>query len=496
MKYDYIVIGAGVSGLVSALVLAKNGRSVALVEKAASAGPLLSGFLRNGIFYDTGFHHAGGFGDGEAGGVFLRYLGLSSSLSKDPCNPQGFDIVRFSDPSFEFRFPVGYANLRERLHGAFPGDKSAVDEYLDAVRRECSLIPYLNLDAGFNAADALKGVNGPSLKEFLDQLTGNRILKDILSIHCLLNGVPPAEQALSNYAYIVGPYYRSVNRIYGGGSALIKGLADAAIDAGVDTFYGRAVKEILHTEGSGICGVRLEDGDIIEAGACISTVHPVKLMEMVQGPIFRPSYMARLKSLDETPSAFILYGESNGELEALSGSSIYLPPSGGTDSFNVNGPIEERPFNISSTCRQTDGSRKNGFIAICPASIDETGQWAGSAPGKRPESYKEFKKKTAERMLRHIEARCPDFAGKIKCVDFSTPLTLRDYTNNPFGSMYGVKHKIDQYNPLPATRLKGLYLAGQSIISPGILGAMISGFIVCGGILGHDFLHKELKKCS
>jgi all-trans-retinol 13,14-reductase len=492
MKYDCIVIGAGVSGLVSAIVLAKNGRRVALLEKASSAGPLLSGFIRNGIFYDTGFHHAGGFGDGETGDVFLRYLGLSSRLKKDPADPKCFDIIRFSNPSFEFRFPVGYENIRESLHGAFPGDKSAVDEYLEAVRRECSLIPYLNLDAGFNAADALKGVNGQGLKEFLDQLTDNRILKEVLSVHCLLNGVPPAEQALSNYAYIVGPYYRSVNRIYGGGAALIKGLVDAALDVGVEAFYGREVKEISLAEGGAVCGVRLEDGDTIESGSCISTAHPVKLMAMVQGPMFRPSYTARLKSLDETPSAFILYGESSMELEDLSGSSIYLPPSAGAGSFNVHGPIEERPFNISSTCRQADGSRKKGFIAICPASIDETGEWAGSVPGKRPGSYKEFKKRTAERMLRHIEARCPEFAGKIKCVELSTPLTLRDYTNNPFGSMYGVKHRIDQYNPLPVTRLKGLYLAGQSIISPGILGAMISGFIVCGGILGHDFLHKEL----
>jgi all-trans-retinol 13,14-reductase len=496
MKYDCVVIGAGVSGLVSALILAKNGCRVALVEKASSAGPLLSGFIRSGIFYDTGFHHAGGFGDGEAGDVFLQYLGLSSRLSKDPCNPQCFDIIRFSDPSFEFRFPIGYENIRERLHRVFPGDKSAIDEYLEAVKRECSLIPYLNPAAGFSATDALKGVNGPSLSEFLDRLTDNRILKDLLSIHCLLNGVPPAEQALSNYAYIVGPYYNSVNRIRGGGAALIEGLADAALDAGIDFFYGREVREVSLAQGGAVCGVRLEDGDLIESGACISTVHPLRLLAMTPVPPFRPSYMARLKSLDETPSAFMLYGESAGELEALSGSSIYLPPSAGADSFNMHGTIEERPFNISSTCRQTDGSRKNGFIAICPASIDETGQWAGSVPGKRPGSYREFKKKTAERMLRHIEARCPEFAGKIKCVDFSTPLTLRDYTNNPFGSMYGVKHKIDQYNPLPVTRLKGLYLAGQSITSPGILGAMISGFIVCGGMLGHDYLHKELKKCS
>jgi all-trans-retinol 13,14-reductase len=34
MKYDYVIIGAGVSGMTAALILAKNGFDVALVEKS------------------------------------------------------------------------------------------------------------------------------------------------------------------------------------------------------------------------------------------------------------------------------------------------------------------------------------------------------------------------------------------------------------------------------------------------------------------------------
>jgi all-trans-retinol 13,14-reductase len=156
MKYDYAVIGAGVSGLASALILAKNGCRVALVEKSARTGPLLRGFRRNGILFDTGFHHAGGIGDGEAGDIFFRYMGLSERLKKVPGNPDCFDIVRFSNPDFEFCFPIGYDKIRERLHGAFPGDKYAVDEYLGTVKKQCSSLPYLNLEAGFDSLNALK----------------------------------------------------------------------------------------------------------------------------------------------------------------------------------------------------------------------------------------------------------------------------------------------------------------------------------------------------
>ena len=38
-------------------------------------------------------------------------------------------------------------------------------------------------------------------------------------------------------------------------------------------------------------------------------------------------------------------------------------------------------------------------------------------------------------------------------------------------------------------------LAGQAVTSPGILGAVLSGFMACGNILGHERLIKELKAC-
>jgi all-trans-retinol 13,14-reductase len=496
MKYDYIVIGSGISGLVSTIILAKNGYRVALIEKSDKIGPLLRGFHRKGIFFDTGFHHAGGFGEGGIGDIFFRYLGLSDRLSKVPSNPDCFDIVRFLNPQFEFQFPAGYDRLRERLHDAFPHDKDAVKTYLDTIKKHCEELPYLNLNADFGSLEALKGVHGPSLGEFLDHLTDNDMLKSILSIHCLLNGVLPDEQALNNYAYIAGPYYESVHRIHGGGGAIIREFENILEGADVDVFCGRAVAGINFSAAGVLEGVRLQDGTLMESRGCISTVHPLHLLEIVPDKLFRPAYMNRLKSLEETSSAFILYGESNADRGFLSGSSIYISPTDRIDYLCIKGPLEERPFNISSVCSQNGDSARGGFIAICPASINETRRWEDSFTGDRPDDYRIFKNEIIEGMLRHIESACEELRGKIKPLDLSTPLTLRDYTNSPFGSMYGVKHKTEQYNPSPVTRLPGLFLAGQSIVSPGLLGAIISGFVACGNILGHDNLREELKKCS
>ncbi|MCK4502784.1 MAG: hypothetical protein KAU22_07085, partial [Desulfuromonadales bacterium] len=64
------------------------------------------------------------------------------------------------------------------------------------------------------------------------------------------------------------------------------------------------------------------------------------------------------------------------------------------------------------------------------------------------------------------------------------------------GAIYGVARELGQYNPLPVTRLPGLFLAGQAVTVCGLMGTMVSSCLACGSILGHEFLRGELKKWS
>ena len=114
--------------------------------------------------------------------------------------------------------------------------------------------------------------------------------------------------------------------------------------------------------------------------------------------------------------------------------------------------------------------------------------------GKRPSDYTNYKDKIAEKLCKYLAAVYPELSENIRFTECATALTLRDYSHSPFGSLYGVKHKVGQYNPLPLTKAKGLFLAGQAIAAPGILGAVVSAFLVCGIIIGHYRVLKELKK--
>ncbi len=495
MIYDCVVIGAGLSGLASSVILSKNGFKTALVERSEKTGPLVRGFRRKGRYFDTGFHHAGGIGEGSSGRLMLNYLGVSKHLSMFPCEPDCFDIVKFKDSSFEFRFPVGYDSIRDRLYDVFPHDRHAIDEYLNEIKRQCSLLPFLNLDADLNSMNILENVHGSGLNEFLSGLTDNRHLKSILGVHCLLNGVPSSEQGMNNYAYIVGPYYESVDYIEGGGSALINAFEESAKENGVDVFPGRNSDKLLFSSSGDLAGVGFRDGTTINCRNVISTIHPLHLLDLVPESRFRRSYISRIKSLDETPSAFILYGISEVDLNNLFGYNTYLLPGDGSDFGDPEKSLEERPANlIVNKTAGTEGNPGNGFIVIVPASIKEVSPWEKTTRGNRPADYLAFKEEIRERILNRVASFCPDLKGKIRAVDCSTPLTLRDYSGSPFGSMYGAKHRIEQYNPFPVTRIPGLYLAGQSIVAPGLLGTMISAFLACGNLLGHDFIRGELKR--
>ena len=494
MTYDFTVIGAGVSGITSAIALAKSGFRVALLEKADWTAPLLRGFSRQGVQFDTGFHYAGGLGAGGALDIFLRYLGLSDGITSYPFDEGGFDIFRCASERFEFRFPTGYDRIRDELCRAFPGERPAIESYLAQVRFVCSAMPYQNPDVPIGSEILLQRVFGPTLKETLDALTGNLLLKSLLSMHTLLYGVPSDEVSFVQHAVIVGNYYESAHGIRGGGLSLARACDARLAELGVDVFCGSQVTGITAGPLGELSGVTLLSGETLSSRGCIATLHPRLLLDLVPEGAFRPAYRKRLAQLQDTVSAFLAYAVCAEPLAELAGSNLFLLPDAACIHEMGRRATGEAPLYLSGAYRAGE-STPSGFVGIFPANFDETAPWQESRLGKRPEGYRQFKQQNLDRMRRQIERLSPDLAGKIRGMEGSTPLTVRDFCASPSGGLYGVKHMVGQYNPLSATRMKGLYLAGQALVSPGVMGAVLSGLLACGTILGHERMRKELKAC-
>lgn len=493
MSCDCVVIGAGVSGLTTAIILAQNGQNVALVEQAPKTAPLLRGFQRGGVWFDTGFHYAGGLGRGEILDRFCRYLGLADELEPVPFAAEAFDRCR-GEEGDDFHFPWGGGRLRDALLSAFPAEGEAVDGYLQAVDAACARLPYLNLEADFGALAALGQAHGPTLQEVLDRLGATPRLQRLLSLHTLLHGVPPAQVPFTQHAAVVGPYYRSAHGLRGGGAALAGALEKRARRLGVELHLGRGAERIVTSAAGGLAGVQLAGGEHLACRSCVCTVHPSRFLELTPPELWRPAYRHRLAALEETVSAHLLFLVAEAPLPLLQGSNLYLAGAAHGPLTLTGVPLAQRPLYVSAASAGCD-SMGLGVTAICPASFDEVGTWQNSTRGRRPAAYRQCKAEVAGHLIERLDAACPELRGRLRLVDSATPLTLSDYLCSPGGGLYGAKHRVGQYNPQSATRLPGLLLAGQAVAAPGVLGAMLSGFLACGSLLGHEQLRKDVQRC-
>ncbi|MEG6550704.1 NAD(P)/FAD-dependent oxidoreductase [Desulfocurvibacter africanus] len=494
MHTDFTVIGSGMSGLTAALVLAKHGRSVTLVERHPHPAPVLRGFTRQGIYFDTGFHYAGSLGDGEILDRYLRYLGLAPHLRKIPLNPEGFDIMRYTQSGFEFSFPYGVERIRQALLQAFPSELQGIDAFLNKVQQSFASSPFLNPGARYTAEHAFPEMDSESLGEVLARLLPNELCRSLLGVHCLLHGTAPEEVPFLLHARIVGSYFETVCALEGGGRSLVNAFLQELKRLGVTVLCGREATGFEHSDDI-LTGVRLADGEVINCSGCVATLHPAKLAAMLPQSVFRQTYLRRLQALEETPSAYMIFGKLDNPPPTLLDRNYFVLPRTDIDSyFRPDTPFDELPIYISASHGSESGTSKTGVILLAAAPPNQVARWTDSRLGARPPEYVEFKRDILARLQERAERHCPELRG-MALLEGATPLTFRDYANSQLGGLYGASHKITQSSPMPRTKLKGLYLAGQSIIAPGVLGTLISAMVTCANILGAENILQGLHEC-
>lgn len=473
-----------------ALLLARSGRKVLVLEQHSSPAPVITGFRRDGIYFDSGFHYAGGLGEGGPLRLFLQHLGLLDQLEFFPYNREGFDRLSISETGEEYALPVGFSAVEDYLCQQFPAARELIGAYLAEVMASWRNFPYLDLSLALTDF-GMETVHGQSLDERLKVFAPWPALQGLLSMHSLLYGVVPTEASMNLNAQVSGSYFDSVHGIVGGGARLGTALLAQLNELGV-VMRCKALVTKIHTRDGAVSGVELATGQTFAANEVIATMNPVNLPEMLASGGLRPAYLKRLKSLRQTPSAYILFARSLQSLESLRGSNLFVQQRPGLFDAGAEVPLSERPFYLAAA-DQGHGGALRGLIGIVPAYYAEVSAWHGQG-ATRTEGYRLWKKALGEGLLAMVRRRCPQLPA-LELLDLATPLTLRDYSLAPQGAIYGVGRFQGQYNPHPVTRLPGLSLSGQAVTAPGLLGAMSAAYLTCGTILGHETLRGELRAC-
>ena len=99
--FDILVIGSGLAGLVSALILAKEGLKVCVLEKNNQFGGNLQTFSRDKLIFDSGVHYLGGLSEGQNLNRYFKWLEIFDELKLSKLDDDGFDRITFDGDDAE-----------------------------------------------------------------------------------------------------------------------------------------------------------------------------------------------------------------------------------------------------------------------------------------------------------------------------------------------------------------------------------------------------------
>lgn len=468
-------------GLTTAYILQKNGCEVTVLEQGAQIGGCLQCFMRKGVKFETGMHFIGSADKGQIMDQMMEYFGLHGNVSLSALDPERYNVIRIGGDSFEY--PVGREAFMERMGGYFPHQKDSLAQYLDAVDKVCAASSVEAILGQATAHNLDTEYHSRSIDDVLGSLISDPLLKDVLMGDSPLYGAVKDRTPFSLHAFIMDFYNRSAYRFEGGSDAVAFSLEGSIKDMGGKVFTSKKVVRILCNDTEAY-GVECADGEVFAADYVISTVHPSRLMEMLDTPLIRPAFRKRIASIPQSPGVFALYTSFK------DGCMPYM-------NHNSFGADNDGRYLYMHMCHKDRAEWARSGVVLEYMDISQVQQWAGTGIGRRGVDYEEFKKAKAQELIRRIDAAHPGFASSIKDFYTSTPLTYVDYTGTEDGGIYGIAHDITlgPAGRVPSrTRIPNLLLAGQNVNSHGMLGVIVGSFVACSAIVSPDILYRQFKR--
>lgn len=500
-KYDVVIIGSGLGGLLCAKLLAMRGMKVCLIEKNKQFGGNLQTFSRDKQIFDTGVHYIGGLAKGQTLYQVFKYTGLMDELrleQMDGC----FDRIIIEDDSRVYCQAQGYDAFQNELIAAFPEERNGIIAYCKRIREVCDSFPLYNL-ALQPATGQLYMGNNESAASVIASFIQNKKLQAVIAGNNLLYAGDFNTTPFHVHALITNSYIESSWKCIGGGSQIAKILVASIRKQGGEIIRNTAVTSICEQQGK-ITHVETADGQHIEGTCFISNIHPATTISLTQSSLLKGLYKKRIGSLRQTVSSFSLHIVLEKKRVPYEKCNYYFHKK--EQIWNLNHYTEDN-WPLGYGLYFTEDKLHPGFAAtisvLTPMRYDEVSDWADTynrvgKENNRGLSYGQFKENKAQVLLQLISERFPLITAHIKSYYTSTPLTNRDYIGDAEGSMYGIQK--DYRDPLqtmisPRTKIPNLFLTGQNLNLHGILGTSLSAVLTCMMLTGDESLVEEIKNC-
>eukprot|EP01006_Ploeotia_vitrea_P024483 TRINITY_DN57296_c0_g1_i1.p1 TRINITY_DN57296_c0_g1~~TRINITY_DN57296_c0_g1_i1.p1 ORF type:complete len:632 (+),score=354.05 TRINITY_DN57296_c0_g1_i1:39-1934(+) len=521
---DAIVVGSGISGLMTAGLLAKAGKRVLVLEQHYIAGGCTHCFDDHGFEFDTGLHYLGEI-------ETFKYLLDKASDPKRKVEwaqmgseEDGWtcDEIKIGDrPVFNLR--RGIRRFKADLIERFPEEKEAIEKIFKMSKQSgTSRLPQMiGKVLPLWVVRLLRPLtkhwgrkwNERTIQEVLDGVTDNAELKALVMGNIGDIGHIPAECPWTQ-AIGVPFYYAKSGGWYpiGGPSRIAKAIVPVIERAGGRVLVKAMVEQILIDDKTNTAyGVRMaKTGDIIRARQVISAAGVpatyFKLLSEQSAKLEALGIPQTIKDIGAGAAHFYVFvgmRGSSAELKLRSSNIWHWPTDKDLDMNAAVDAMHDDPFNNpllafigSPSAKDPDFDRrfpgKSTAVLITEVAYDKVQQWADQKSGSRDKAYKEFKKRVGDRLLEIFFSYYPQCRDRVEHLEYASPLTNDYYLNAWRGSSYGLAQNLTRFNDpraddlcRPETPFKNLLLTGQDTLFNGVAAAEASGVITAHLALGY-----------
>ena len=496
-----VVVGAGIGGLVSALLLAHKGLRVTLVEAAATPGGKMRRVMVGGVPVDSGptvftmrwvFEQIfAAVGCNLADVVKLEPLDILCRHAWRSTNQRldlFADVARSADAIARFSSPAEALRFKD-----FCAKAKEIYNHLEEpyIRSSRPSLMGMGVDLGPGGLAALAGL-GPfaSLWQALGQYFHDPRLRQVFGRYATYCGASPwaAPATLMLVAHVELDGVWSVD---GGMYALAKAIANQAEAQGAILRYNSPCKRIL-VGGGQACGIELADGEQLQADAVIFNGDASALGQGLLGddaqraanstPLAKRSLSAVTWSVNAKPAGFPLvrhnvFFDDDYKLEFDEIFNQHKLPTRGT----VYVCAQDR----TDTARGVNGIDGNERL-LCLVNAPATGDQAPSR-NLTPSEIQSCQEQSLK-----LLSQCGltlDLSSATAQSVVTTPANFNQLFPGTGGALYGPAYAslngwmTPFQRPGSASKLKGLYLAGGSVHpGPGVPMAALSGQMAAAAV--------------
>jgi all-trans-retinol 13,14-reductase len=426
MKYDIIIIGAGLGGLTAGAKLAKEGRKVLVIEQHNRPGGCATTFQRGDFTLEVGLH--------EMDGPSSRDMKTRIFNDLDVFNKVEFikvpEFYRFINDRYDVTIPHEPEIAISRLSEHFPDETAGIRSYFDQI---------LNPKKKSGAAENPDISTG----EFLDSIIHNSDLKLILLGNLGYFHDDPYSLSLAYYSVAQGSYYNNgASFIKGGSQKLSDHLAGFIKSHNGDVILNQIVTEII-TQENKVTGVKYKkkNDPVIHIALAAEIIANNAIMSVADLLPDERGLELKNEIRDLKPGASLLtvyFGFSrplrelgNKHYSTFVFDSAVKSPA---DIFKNNSDdFTRRSFTFVDYSQIDAGLAPAGKSVGALCCVDYLKDWEGLDKNE----YKAKKELVANNFISRLEKIIPGIKDIIEYYEVGTSATVRRYTLNPGGAVYG-----------------------------------------------------------